>query len=213
MSTMRVPPMMWYVSRMGQVYGPIAIEHLRMWAQQGQVAPNDMVAPAGTAAWQPASSIPDLAPWFGAAAGRLRRPTGVTVIGWIGIVFGTLGVCGLAFSFAAIGGPTPTGGPFPVPEFSRSYMIASGAMGLVNVALMVTSCAGLLGLREWARKLFLVFTGYAIVFGMVDGAWAMSESQEPMVISMVVVGIVVRWALVIAGSVYLTRPHVAKCFS
>jgi hypothetical protein len=86
-------------------------------------------------------------------------------------------------------------------------------MGLVNVALMVTSCAGLLGLREWARKLFLVFTGYAIVFGMVDGAWAMSESQEPMVISMVVVGIVVRWALVIAGSVYLTRPHVAKCFS
>jgi hypothetical protein len=211
-STMRVPPMTWYVSRMGQVYGPIAIEHLRMWAQQGQLAPNDMVAPAGTAAWQPASSVPDLAPWFGGMGGRPARPTGVTAIAWIGVVLGALGVCGLAFSFAAIDSPAASSGPFAAPQFSRTYMIASGLMGVVNAALMVTSCAGLLGLREWARKLFFVFTAYAILFGLVDGAWALSESQEPIVISMVVVGILIRWGLVIAGSVYLTRPQIAKCF-
>jgi hypothetical protein len=216
MAQAQPPHQSWYVSRMGQVYGPIAIEHLRMWAQQGQLAPNDMVAPAGTADWRPASSIPDLAPWLGTAAGRPARPTGVTAIAWIGVAYAAI----VLLAIGALAGFMAAARTVPeLSEFFRqaglptTRLVGILAMGGGMVILMFVSCVGLLRLKEWARKLFLVLTGYVVVVTIVAIVWGLARGGGASLAAQTLSTGALALALTIAGSYHLTRPEVAARFA
>jgi hypothetical protein len=52
----------WYLSRDGQVFGPIPDAQMLQSAAQGQVLPTDLVAVMGDQTWWPATSIPNLLP-------------------------------------------------------------------------------------------------------------------------------------------------------
>jgi hypothetical protein len=216
MAQAQPPDKSWYVSRMGEVYGPIAIEHLRMWAQQGQVAPNDMVAPAGTAAWQPASTVPDLAPWFGGTGGRPARPAGVTAVAWIGIAYAALiflAVGALAGFMAAAPAVPELSELFRQIGLSTTRLVGALAMAGGMVILMFVSCVGLLRLREWARKLFLALTAYVIVVTIVSIVWDVSRSGDVSVAAQTLWSGALSLALTVAGSYHLTRPEVAARFA
>ncbi|MFQ6097802.1 MAG: DUF4339 domain-containing protein [Armatimonadota bacterium] len=213
---MHIQRQSWYVSRAGQVYGPVPLEHLRAWAQQGQLAPTDAVAPAGSTQWQPASSVAELAPCFARAPGGPKRPTGITVIAWMGIVLGILGLCGLGGTVMMLAGADAIPGmreAWNQVGLSRTYLTASLAMGLISVVLMVAAGAGLLGCREWARKLFFLLAAYRIAMGIVDIGWLLSETQSAQLIMQGILGTTLGVAFVIVGSIYLSRPHIAHHFN
>ena len=52
----------WYLSRGGQVFGPVTDTQLRQSAAAGMVAPTDMLNPVGDPNWWAASAIPGLLP-------------------------------------------------------------------------------------------------------------------------------------------------------
>jgi hypothetical protein len=53
---------MWYLSRSGQVFGPVADAQLAQWVAAGQVLPTDQLNVAGQPNWVLASAIPGLLP-------------------------------------------------------------------------------------------------------------------------------------------------------
>lgn len=50
----------WFCNVGGQQYGPISIDDLKQWAQQGRLGRADLVWTEGMPNWVPASSVPDL---------------------------------------------------------------------------------------------------------------------------------------------------------
>ncbi len=55
-------PRMWYLSRNGQVFGPVTDPQLAQWVAAGQVLPTDQLNVAGQPNWVLASAIPGLLP-------------------------------------------------------------------------------------------------------------------------------------------------------
>src|SRR5438477_581880 len=53
---------LWYYAVDGQRQGPVPFDQLRRLAASGQLTPGDLVWTQGMADWQPAGSIPSLAP-------------------------------------------------------------------------------------------------------------------------------------------------------
>jgi hypothetical protein len=54
----------------GKEYGPVSIERLREWVGQGRVNAKTLVQAAGSADWQPAAEVPDLASLFASPMAR-----------------------------------------------------------------------------------------------------------------------------------------------
>lgn len=100
----------------------------------------------------------------------MTRPTTLTVLGILAIIFGALGVlCTplqlLNFSNPAFKELLPAmGGPF------RIWMITSIGLGIVASLVELTLGIGMLQCREWARKLGLVFCAYKILMSFVGAA-------------------------------------------
>ncbi|MFQ6097803.1 MAG: DUF4339 domain-containing protein [Armatimonadota bacterium] len=205
----------YYVSRGGATYGPVPLRDLKVWAQRGQLAPFDAVAAVESAQWGPASSVPDLAPYFAHASQRSRRPVGILVLGWVGIAYAALVFC----ATSAFGGLMAAAAS--VPEFDRALndigvprrQLTAALAGVVGmVLLMLVSCAGLLGRREWARKLFFVLTAYTVVGTVAAVAWEYTLTQDVAVTAQNVASSSIPLALTIGGSYYLTRPDVVAQF-
>ena len=52
----------WYLSRGGQVFGPVTDEQLAQAATAGRIDATDLINVAGEPEWRPASEIPGLLP-------------------------------------------------------------------------------------------------------------------------------------------------------
>src|ERR1700722_676878 len=58
-------------------YGPVGLEQLRQWYNEGRVDADTLIQPAGAVDWKPLRAIPELATAFGLAANQpppLIRP-------------------------------------------------------------------------------------------------------------------------------------------
>ncbi|MBK8978051.1 MAG: SPFH domain-containing protein [Planctomycetes bacterium] len=62
------PPAMWHVARDGQSLGPLGPEQLQQQVATGQLTRDTLVWCAGMPGWQPAGTVPQLAPLFGPPA-------------------------------------------------------------------------------------------------------------------------------------------------
>ena len=111
------------------------------------------------------------------------RPTSVTVLAIIGIIFGGLGVLCKPLSLAAIFIPQPT--PNPVVDMQKEMMgfnLANTAVGTAVSVLLLASSIGCLSLKPWARKGMLAYAGLAIVLtvvgGIITAVWVMPRMFE-----------------------------------
>ncbi len=81
----------WYCVVAGEQHGPITQEVLYQWAQQGRVAPGDMVWTEGMAEWAPASTVAALLSAFPPVASppaglRPHRGGAVLALGILGLL-------------------------------------------------------------------------------------------------------------------------------
>ena len=111
------------------------------------------------------------------------RPTSVTVLAILGIIFGGLGVLCKPLSVAAIFIPQPT--PNPAVEMQKEMMgfnLTNAAVGTAVSVLLLASSIGCLSLKPWARKGMLAYAGLAIVLtiagGIITWVWVMPKMFE-----------------------------------
>ena len=111
------------------------------------------------------------------------RPTSVTVLAILGIIFGALGVLCKPLSLAAIFIPQP--GPNPAVEMQKEMMgfnLANVAVGTAVSVLLLAASIACLSLKPWARKGMLTYAGIAIVLTIVGGVitfvWMLPRIQE-----------------------------------
>jgi hypothetical protein len=108
-----------------------------------------------------------------------RRPTVVTVIGWLFIVYGTLGILGglvaigmLFLAKVAAGLPGGMQGQaLPLAAMARAPgMVVLGAFARMVVgAFAIVTAANLLRLRSWSRVALRVFCGLAMPYTLISG--------------------------------------------
>jgi len=106
-----------------------------------------------------------------------RVPTVVTVLGVIGIVFGTLKLLCAPFNVIGYLMPVPkgqVGNPaiqlLADPTY-RSFLLVMVVFDGIAGAALLTASIGLLGLRPWARRLAIGYSAYAIVATLVNIAF------------------------------------------
>ena len=138
----------------------------------------------------------------------MERPTGVTILAVLYFI-GTaiLGICGLLF---IVGGSmmsslAQSGGP------GSALFAAGGAViGGICLVLAVVELAigiGFIKLQNWARIVSIVFTGIAVLFGVL-GLFSLLAH-------MMMFALVIRFitlAIQIWILVYLFKPHVKQAF-
>jgi hypothetical protein len=99
------------------------------------------------------------------------RPTALTVIAIIGIVFGVLGLCspfGAVPYFMEMPGP-----PNPMIEMVKEstflfiWTIGSLFLAFVMSIVLLAGSIGALGLKPWARPTLLGYSAVSILFGLV----------------------------------------------
>jgi len=112
----------------------------------------------------------------------MQRPTSVTVFGVLNIVFGVLGLLGIAVNalsvFAAGDAANVQANPIlqlqqQQPVFA-AYIKLSVALGFVAVIVLFVAGIGLLNMRAWARKASIGYAIYSVVstiLGIVLMAW------------------------------------------
>lgn len=98
----------------------------------------------------------------------MDRPTSVTVFGWLNIVFGALGLCGSGFIIFMALNPTTFPGPngkpaIPDVPVMQVWTWVSATLGFVMAVALLAAGFGLLGLRDWARRVSIGYSIYTLV--------------------------------------------------
>jgi hypothetical protein len=111
------------------------------------------------------------------------RPTAVTVLAIIGIIFGGFGLLCKPFGVIALFIPQP--GPNPMVDMQKQMMawnVANAAVGTLVSILLLASAIGSLSLKRWARKGMLAYAGLAVVLTLIGGVvtivWLLPEMQK-----------------------------------
>jgi hypothetical protein len=97
------------------------------------------------------------------------RPTSVTVVAIIGIVWGVLMLLCNGIGMASAFIPTNFAGPNPAAEELRSnavahlWGIANPLMGFVLAFILLAGCAGALGMKSWGRAAMNLFAVLEII--------------------------------------------------
>jgi hypothetical protein len=138
----------------------------------------------------------------------MERPTGVTILAvlyFIGTAF--LGLCGILFIVGGsmLSGLAQSGGPGSAILAAGGAVV--GAIFLVLALLELAIGIGFIKLQNWARVVAIVFTGIAVLFGVLG---VFSLLAHVMVFALMIRFIVL--ALQIWILVYLFKPHVKQAF-
>ncbi|MHC5083023.1 MAG: DUF4339 domain-containing protein [Planctomycetota bacterium] len=165
----------WHYLQDGQQVGPVTKEQLISLFAQQILTPDAMVWHAGMEQWAPANTVAELAGEFagGITAGGVPagyappRPTSVTVLGILCIVFGGLGLLCTPVGLVAMFMPNLHGGAnmYESPAM-QAYMFISMGLGLVFAIVELAAGIGLLNLKSWGRSAALLYGWAAIVFGI-----------------------------------------------
>ena len=138
----------------------------------------------------------------------MERPTGVTILAVLYFI-GTaiLGICGLLFILggSTLSGLAQSGGP------GSAILAAGGAVvGVVFFVLALLELAlgiGFIKLQNWARVVAIVFTGIAVLLGVLG--------MFSLLVHLIIFALIVRvitLAIQIWILVYLFKPHVKQAF-
>jgi hypothetical protein len=138
----------------------------------------------------------------------MERPTGVTILAvlyFIGTAF--LGICGLLFIVGGsmLSGLAQSGGPGSA-IFAAGGAVVGGVF-LVLALLELAIGIGFIKLQNWARVVAIVFTGIAVLFGVLG--------MLSLLAHVVVFALMIRLitlAIQIWIMVYLFKPHVKQAF-
>jgi hypothetical protein len=199
-----------------QEYGPISLEQLRQWAQEGRVNAETLVQPEGAADWKPLSAYPELmpltvpatsAPSFtppasasgfvsGDASNLINGPaTGLLITGILGAV-GAAG--GLLMNVLGVGAGAFQAGRGGNAAAERLINVVAGGAGivssLVHIALAALIIYGALQMKKLVNYKLAMAT--AII--------ALAPCVSPCCLVGLPVGI---WALVM-----LNKPEVKSAF-
>ena len=169
----------------------------------------------------------------GAELGRPQRPTIVTVIGIVAIIFGAMGLLALPINILQMQGRWP-GAEFTRPVFQNpplaTWMKASLVVSPVSCILWIVSGIGLLQLRSWARKLaigllifglvaqvattvFIVPGVYSSVnWGMFLGGTQQVAMMKTIMVASMAMGTVIGTGIIVTLLILLTRPRVRYAF-
>ena len=111
------------------------------------------------------------------------RPTSVTVLAIIGIIFGGIGVLCKPLGLVAMF--LPQSGPNPMLDMQKDMMawnVISTVIGLAISLLLLAASIGSLSLKPWARKGMLAYAAAAVVMTLVSGVatmvWILPKMQE-----------------------------------
>ena len=118
----------WHCAIGNTQFGPISLEQLLEWINQGRVGANDLVWRQGMAQWQPASQVPELTSQFRHGAQPLVDPGGAGIP-------------------PAPGGLAPVG-PWRDPRISRLQPHRGGAVLALGIIGLV--CCFICGIIAWA---------------------------------------------------------------
>jgi hypothetical protein len=105
----------------------------------------------------------------------MQRPTSVTVLGILNLLFGGLGLLGIVMTLAMVLNPKPRGWMLDPainvvqenPGYAH-YARIGNSIGLVANIVLIAAGFGLLLLKPWGRVLSIGFSGYAILSEIVD---------------------------------------------
>jgi hypothetical protein len=100
----------------------------------------------------------------------MERPTAVTVLGILNIVFAVLGVFGMLATLAMFSPTAGSNNPaLKLMQESPRYLMwlkVTIPIGVLGCLALLASGIGLLRLKRWARTLSIGYAIYAIVFGI-----------------------------------------------
>lgn len=138
----------------------------------------------------------------------MERPTGVTILAvlyFIGTAF--LGLCGVLFIVGGsmLSGLAQSGGPGSAILAAGGAVV--GAIFLVLALLELAIGIGFIKLQNWARVVAIVFTGIAVLFGVLG---MFSLLAHVMVFALMIRVIVLAFQIWVL--VYLFKPHVKQAF-
>jgi hypothetical protein len=112
------------------------------------------------------------------------RPTSVTVLAIIGIIFGGLGIFCKPVGVVGLFIPQPAGAN-PMLDLQKQMMawnVANAVVGTLVSVLLLASSIGSLYLKPWARKGMLAYAALAVVLTLVGGVvsvvWVLPKVQE-----------------------------------
>lgn len=104
----------------------------------------------------------------------VAKPVSLTVFGIINLVFGILGICGIAGSgvqmFVLRNQPGIENPIFEIMQQNSIYfafMIASLGLGSIATILLIIAGVGLLNGKPYGRSCSIFYAGYAIVSGII----------------------------------------------
>lgn len=161
----------------------------------------------------------------------MDRPTSVTVLGWLNILFGVWGLCGSVYFLTMVLNPAAIPGPggrpalptHPVPQLWHSISIP---VAFLATAALTAAGAGLLKMREWARKVSIAYAIYSFVVLPVGVLISLRYSVLPIFEAQGAGPEDARMSVIVAGAVsgvcggvvalaypgclwyFMTRPHV-----
>ncbi len=170
----------WYYAEAGVRRGPISESALLDFIRQGTVVAASLVWTQGMAQWQRVDQAPGLMPAIGdesmarpmvrGGAGVASRPTCLTVLGIINIVFGVFGALCAPIGLISLKIPGMEG----LGSGFRMWTIVSVIVGVIASAALILLGIGLLKLKSWARIGNMVYAWFAILWGLAGTALNMT---------------------------------------
>ncbi len=164
----------WYYVHAGQQCGPVSETVLVGVFGEGKLGPDTLVWSAGMESWRAASEIESFEsvivwPLVTGEPDRLEyhpemRPTSVTVLGILNIVFGGLGI--LCTPGSLIAG-------FVIPNamnttpVAKAWLLIGSFVGFLCSFLLLIVGIGLLNMKRWARIWTLGYGWFAIVWAII----------------------------------------------
>jgi hypothetical protein len=183
----------------GKEYGPVSLEQLRQWRQQGRVSAQTRVRPAAAADWSPAQEVPELAALFVPAtppplppplpAGKSsQQPKGLPQQG-MAVASLILGILSFALCLSVVAGiPAIVCGSVARRRIRQSPRQWAGAglalagltLGYLNLVVSLALGAAMLPVaaKAKARASSIACANHLKQVGLAFNVWAMEHGDD-----------------------------------
>ena len=211
----------WFYRLNDQQVGPVGQDQIIHLVTQQVLTADSYVWSEGMENWQRVEQIAELAAFLPAGQSG-QRPTSVTVLAILNIVFGGLGLLCSPFGIISLLMPQPHS-PFQLSEAMKQFSLFGYALGFVFAIVLLASGIGLLNRKKWAHQAAYIYGWVAICWGII-GAIAngimfssslkgVSPEAMPMVVGGIVGGIcggMLGLIYPIILIIFLRKPHVIE---
>ncbi|MHC4553347.1 MAG: DUF4339 domain-containing protein [Planctomycetota bacterium] len=212
----------WYYQLNDQQIGPVSQQDLQNLLIQQIITPQTYVWTQGMENWQQIGTLSGYST-SAVIAPQQERPTSVTVLGILSIVFGSLNVLCTPFAFIGLFMPQPDGTPFAMGPGMKIYTAVGAVVGLIAAGFLLASGIGLLKLKNWARQIAYGYGWFAVIWGivgiiinavfMLPNLSGMGEHETPAMVGGVIGGMcggILGLAYPVILIVFMKRPNIIE---